>query len=365
MLGFRNDPDRRLAIAMMPAASTAVRRRRWMRLLTIVAISVFTGPAFVTLRGRGSIATGAAVGATIAFGILAIDEIVDRTALGRALRRLPLAVGGLAVVAAYLAVILPTLTLAYRVDSGVWHLEGIAVGYSIVVTVLFITANRIGRLVGWRVLRNVLLGRYHRPVREDRVFLFLDLAGSTGLAERLGETRVQELIARFYFDIAEPIAAYGGEIYQYRGDEISVSWKLAAGIRDASCVACAFAIRACIAARADWYRRAFGVVPTFRIGLHGGPVVAGEVGDERREIMYFGDTINVAARIEALCKRERRDICISGDLLTRLRLPDAVRATPLGRFQLQGKQLETEIFSLSAAPELESVLESVTREAGA
>jgi adenylate cyclase len=334
----------------------------WRRRLVFVALSVLAGMAFVTLHAYGRLPIGGAVGATIALGIIAIDEVVERTALGDALRRLPLAVGGLAVSVAYLAVILPTLALAVRVESGVWRLDGIAVAFSTSLTLLFITANRIGRLVGWRVLGNVLLGCYHRPVREARVFLFLDLAGSTGLAERLREARVQALIARFYFDIARPIAAHGGEIYQYRGDEISVTWTLAAGVRDAACVACAFAIRACIAARADWYRRSFGVVPAFRIGLHGGPVVVGEVGDQRREIMYFGDTINVAARIEALCKRERREVCISGELLARLRLPAALQATPLGRFQLQGKQQETEIYSLGPAAELATGLESITRE---
>ena len=336
----------------------------WRRRLIFVALSVLAGMAFVTVHELGSLPMGGTVGATIAIGIIAIDETIERSALGDALRRLPLAVGGLVVAVAYLAVILPTLALAYRVESGEWQLDFIAVAFSTVLTLLFITATRIGQLVGWRVLGNVLLGRYHRPVHEERVFLFLDLAGSTGLAERLGEARVQALIARFYFDIAQPIAAHGGEIYQYRGDEISVTWNLASGVRDANCVACAFAIRACIAGRAEWYHRTFGVVPSFRIGLHGGPVVAGEVGAERREIMYFGDTINVAARIEALCKRERRDICISGDLLARLCLPAAVEATRLGRFQLQGKQQETEVFSLGAAPGLASIPESATREAG-
>ena len=343
---------------------SAIPNFAWRQRMVFITLSVLAGMAFVTVHELGSLPMGGTVGATIAFGIIAIDEAFERSALGDALRSLPLAVGAVIVAAAYLAVILPTLTLAYRVESGVWRIDGIAVAFSVALTSLFIIANRIGRLIGWRVLGNVLLGRYHRPVREERVFLFLDLAGSTGLAERLGETRVQALIARFYFDIARPIAAHGGEIYQYRGDEISVTWKLASGVRDANCVACAFAIRACIAARADWYRRTFGVVPAFRIGLHGGPVVAGEVGAERREIMYFGDTINVAARIEALCKRERRDICISGDLLARLRLPAAVEATRLGRFQLQGKQQDTEVFSLGAAPGLASIPESATREAG-
>jgi len=47
------------------------------------------------------------------------------------------------------------------------------------------------------------------------------------------------------------------------------------------------------------------VVPKFRIGIHGGSVVAGEVGDHKREIVYFGDTINTAD-----------GICRAVDLLT-------------------------------------------------
>ena len=49
------------------------------------------------------------------------------------------------------------------------------------------------RLIGGRVLPNVILRRYRHPIREDRVMMFLDLAGSTSLAEALGEVRMQDL----------------------------------------------------------------------------------------------------------------------------------------------------------------------------
>ena len=325
------------------------RRVRLRRRLVYVALSALAGLAFAVARGLGTPVLGAVIGATIAVGSSAIQELTDTLRFATGLRRLPLLATSLIVAAAYLVVILPTLTVAIRIAEGSWSFNLLATAFSIALTVFFTSVNTIGRLIGWRVLGNVLIGRYRRPVHEDRIFLFLDLAGSTGLAERLGEMRVQELIAQFYFDIAQPIAAHGGEIYQYRGDEISVTWPLAAGTRDGSSIACAFAIRDRIAARADWYRRVFGVVPEFRIGLHGGSVVAGEVGDERREIMYFGDTINVAARIQGLAKREGRAVCISGDLLGRIDLPARIQATPLGRFQLQGKQQQTEVFSLAAA----------------
>ena len=49
--------------------------------------------------------------------------------------------------------------------------------------------------------------------------MFLDLTGSTSLAEALGEVRMQDLLMRFFFDIDEPIVAHGGEVHAYVGDE--------------------------------------------------------------------------------------------------------------------------------------------------
>jgi class 3 adenylate cyclase len=323
-------------------------RRVLARRLIFIAAGALAGVGFLAARGVAGMTTGAAAGTAIGVGIIAVEQVVRSTPLGDRLRRLPLLAGSLVVSAAYLAVILPVLAVSNRVEAGTWELDGGAIVFSAAVTLVFIAIQRIGQLIGWRILGNVLIGRYRRPIREDRVFLFLDLAGSTGLAERLGEVRAQALIARFYFDIAQPIAAHGGEIYQFRGDEISVTWPRAAGVRDAACVACAFAIRACIAARAERYLGEFGVVPVFRIGLHGGPVVASEVGDQRREIMFFGDTVNVAARLQALCKELGQDVCIGGELLASLALPSTVRATALGRFRLRGREQETEVFGLGA-----------------
>jgi adenylate cyclase len=144
------------------------------------------------------------------------------------------------------------------------------------------------------VLINVVLGRYRHPIREDRIMMFLDLAGSTSLAEALGEVRMQELLTRFFFDIDEPIVAHGGEVHAYVGDEVIVSWPLSAGVSGGACLDCFFAVSDRIEEQADSYRGQFGSVPRFRAGLHAGPVVIGECGDSRRQIAFFGDTMNVA-----------------------------------------------------------------------
>ena len=63
-----------------------------------------------------------------------------------------------------------------------------------------------------------------------------------------------------------------------------------------------FAAQDTIDELATSYTREFGMVPRFRAGAHAGLVVLSECGDTRRQIAYFGDTMNVAARLCEQCK---------------------------------------------------------------
>ena len=84
--------------------------------------------------------------------------------------------------------------------------------------------------------------------------MFLDLANSTHLAEAMGELRVHDLVTRFFFDIDEPIADFGGAVHAYVGDEVIVSWPLTDDpVRNARCLACYFAIDRRIASLAHDY----------------------------------------------------------------------------------------------------------------
>lgn len=219
--------------------------------------------------------------------------------------------------------------------------------FSLAVAFVMNAVLRIRSLVGGRVLMNFLLGRYHRPLREQRVFLFLDLADSTRLSEELGDVRVQSLIGRFFFDIARPIAEHGGETHRYIGDEIVVTWPFSVATKDARCLECVFNIQDLIAAQSPHYEAKFGVVPRFRVGIHGGPVVASEVGDDKREIVYFGDTVNTAARLQSLCKEMERDFLVSGELLDVIELPPEAKAQYMGEVALRGKAKSLKIYALS------------------
>ena len=230
------------------------------------------------------------------------------------------------------------------------HLLFFALPYFVVVAVLMVFALQMNRMIGTNVLRYFLAGRYHRPTAEERIFLFLDLERSTALAERLGSARYFELLRRFVDDLTDPIVASRGEIYQYAGDEVVVTWPIAEGVRAANCVRCFFWSRDAVAREAARYTRDFGTVPRFRAGLHGGPVTAGELGDLRRQIVFVGDILNTAARLEEYAKRSGLDLVVSDSLLRRLELPPGIEARHCGELDLRGKEAPVAAYSLSGPP---------------
>ena len=264
-----------------------------------------------------------------------------------------LAISSVTVVALFLVgrgvgQVVTTLDPARFVESlGEPHLLYYALPYFVLLAVAMIFALQMNRMIGANVLRYFLAGRYHRPTAEERIFLFLDLEGSTSLAERLGSARYFELLRRFVDDLTDPIVAARGEIYQYAGDEVVVTWPLAEGVRAASCVRCFFWGRDAVAREAARYTRDFGTVPRFRGGLHGGTVTAGELGDLRRQIVFVGDILNTAARLEEYAKRAGLDLVVSDSLLRRLELPPGVLARRCGELELRGKEAPVAAYSLS------------------
>jgi adenylate cyclase len=107
------------------------------------------------------------------------------------------------------------------------------------------------------------------------------------------------------------------------GDESIATRKLEDGIAQARFVAACFAAIDRLAERAPDYRREFTAVVNFRAGLHCGPVVTGEMGSVKKEIVFLSDTLNTAARIQELCRQTGDRVLRSADLIDRLE-PSAV-----------------------------------------
>jgi class 3 adenylate cyclase len=264
--------------------------------------------------------------------------------LSKRLRRWPF-LAEIALRAAVMAIAVSTtaiglqLLLYDRRPGGTWFFAEFPriVAITFILSVLFGAVFELTRLIGGRALLNVILGRYRHPTREERVLMFLDLSGSTSLAEALGEVRTQELLTRFFFDIDKPIVAHGGEVHASVGDEVIVTWPLTSTVSVGSCIDCFFAVADRVAESAKSYQQKFGSVPQFRAALHAGPVVISECGDSHRQIAFFGDTLNVAARLQELCKEVGRPLLVSADLLSLVRPGPNLRVEPLGGTALRGR----------------------------
>ena len=137
---------------------------------------------------------------------------------------------------------------------------------------------------------------------------------SRAIPGRASGARNTSLVGKFLFDISKPITDYGGEIYLYKGDGLIAIWDWREAVRNDKILRALDAVFAAVQREQGSYTAQFGVVPTFRIGVHGGDVVVSEQGDTKRSIGIYGSTINIASRMEEAAKAHGVACAISGDV---------------------------------------------------
>ena len=192
--------------------------------------------------------------------------------------------------------------------------------------------------VGQGVLLNFFTGKYHRPVEENRIFMFLDMKSSTTIAERLGHTRYFELLRKYYSSLSDAIIAHHGDVYQYIGDEIVITWEYEAGLSQANCIDCFFSMKETLQKKGADFEKAFGFLPPFKAGLQLGAVPTGEIGAQKKEIFYTGDVLNVTARIQSLCNQFQKDFLVSEELIDMLPNELEYPTESLGKYMLKGRK---------------------------
>ena len=316
---------------------------------------------------------GALAGATTAVilvgAILGLEIFLPSTRLGHAVERAPflvtfatkllvygtvivLVVGGRlgSHLVGAVAAILPTPELATVMSAQIAAPRAPRLERGFLLLSFAIFMLQMSRLVGERTLRDVVLGRYHRPRTEERFFLFVDIAGSTRLAERIGPDAVHRFLGEVFRLASDPIDDHRGEVFQYVGDEIVITWTVAEGRDHARPLACFFAIEQALARAAPEFEREFGAAPRLRAALHGGPVIAGEVGGSRRAIVYHGDVMNTTSRIEQATRDLERQFLVSSDALQRLADLERFALDDLGLQRLRGRTAAMQVYAVTAKP---------------
>jgi len=209
--------------------------------------------------------------------------------------------------------------------------------YSAAVAVLMNLGFGIANIIGPRAFLNFVTGRYHSPIEENRFVLFVDIAGSTGLAERLGGVGIHRLLDRTFRLLTLSVVDFRGEVLNYVGDELIVTWRENGGAVDCRPLQCFMAMRDALAQASSQFEREFGARPRIRGSLHFGPVIVGEIGDIKRAIVFNGDVMNTAARLEELSRKVDGGFLASRAAMERFSSAPPFAVRDLGRLPIRGR----------------------------
>lgn len=190
----------------------------------------------------------------------------------------------------------------------------IIVTYALVGTAIFIFFYTISKKMGQGVLGNFIIGRYHKPRIQNRIFMYIDLNNSTTIAEKLGDVNYHKLLNQFFYDITDSLVLNYGRIYRYIGDQVVVSWSLTNGLQDANYIRAFFSAREQIIRNKEDYSEKYGIVPRFSAAVHCGEVVTGELGEVKSEISFLGEVLRETAVIEKACTEYQADLLVSRKL---------------------------------------------------
>jgi adenylate cyclase len=334
------------------------RLERKLRLLGVsVAVSVVGAIVFVFALGHTSltsIAVGISYGLILSLAIGGVSLFVLEGPMRMWLGGLSFTANLAVRSAIYAAIIIPTQF--FQLGSVLigrpfvtsmkdfWIAMAFSIGFLVVINLVLGITN----IIGPRAFLNFFIGRYHTPVEENRFVLFVDIAGSTGLAERLGGIAIHRLLDRTFRLLTVAVVDYRGEVLNYVGDEVIVTWPERGGAVDCRPLRCFMAMRDELVRASGELEREFGAAPRIRGSLHFGPVIVGEIGDIKRAIVFNGDVMNTAARLEELSRDVDGGFLASRAAIERFGSAPPFAVRDLGRLPIRGRADGIDVFGIGA-----------------
>ncbi len=180
--------------------------------------------------------------------------------------------------------------------------------------------------------------------------LFTDIAGYTTISDGMAPAELATLLNEYFEILVSIILEHQGTIDKFIGDAIMVFWNapdIQARHSDLA-IKCALEIQKKIL---EFNReRAQNSLPPLktRIGIHTGTVLAGEIGSSQRlNYTIVGDSVNTAARLEALGKDINETLCISG--ATKIKCHDVYVWKNVGNIVLRGRAGQTKVYTIKSS----------------
>ncbi len=181
-----------------------------------------------------------------------------------------------------------------------------------------------------------------REVRKTVTIVFCDLAGSTGLGERLDPESLRTVMTRYFDRMRAVLEAHGGTVEKFIGDAVMAVFGIPVVHEDDAvrAVRAAHEMRVALDELNDELERDWSVTLHMRIGVNTGPVVAGD--PSAGQALVTGDAVNTAARLEQAATPG--EILIGDETFGLAR--DAVEAEPVDPLVLRGKAAGVDAYRL-------------------
>jgi len=174
--------------------------------------------------------------------------------------------------------------------------------------------------------------------------MFADIAGFTGLSERLGD-QIIPLLSSYLDTMSREVSSHDGTIDKFIGDAVMAFWGAPAANADHAVDACRAALACQRALRASGLTDDSGQPLRVRIGVNSGDMLVGNIGSEvRLNYTVIGDTVNVASRLEGANKEYGTEIIIGEE--TRRLAGDGIRVRELDRLMVYGRTGGIAIYEL-------------------
>ena len=179
--------------------------------------------------------------------------------------------------------------------------------------------------------------------------LFCDIRGFTSISEQIKPEQVVSLLNKYFSTMEQCIVEHNGIINKYIGDAIMAIFGVPVPNENQALDAykCSIDMKKRLI-ELNKELEAENLPPIkFGIGLHTGNVLAGNIGsNSRMEYTVIGDTVNVASRIESLCKEYNCDLLISETTAEGIIAYDgnSSKLQSIGETQIRGRKTAISIF---------------------
>ena len=202
----------------------------------------------------------------------------------------------------------------------------------------YIPADLVKRLISDG--NGAQLGGAVRPM----TVMFVDLAGFTGMSERLGD-RIIPLLSRYFETVSAQVQANGGTIDKFIGDAVMAFWGAPANNPDHAVDCCRAALACQRAMREQGLVDDAGQTVHIRIGINSGDMLVGNIGSEvRLNYTVIGDAVNIASRLESTNKLYGSQIIIGPE--TRRLAGNRISVRELDRLAVYGRSGGLQIYEL-------------------